>query len=315
MSEQLPPGIVRVPIVFVNAYLVDITPDKPAGGWFLVDTGLRGVGAALIRRAAAKRYGAHSPPQGIVLTHGHFDHAGAAASLAEHWSVPLFVHPLELPYVTDRSAYPPQDPTVGGALAMMSRAFPTGAMDLAGRVEPLSEDRVPFFREWRVMHTPGHTPGHVSLWRERDRVLLAGDALATMNQESWITTITMPRELRWPPAPFTTDWDAATASIQRLAELRPHTVAAGHGLPMAGDHVAGVMDAFAGSFRRPEHGRYVEQPARADERGVAEIPPAVPDPVGSTMGLVAGSMAIAALMFTISRGRRRREFVATRRRG
>ena len=305
MTEQLPPGIVRVPVVFVNAYLVDITPERPADGWFLVDTGLRAAGGMQIRRAAADRYGADAPPRGILLTHGHFDHAGSAASLARHWNVPIFAHTLELPFLTDRSDYPPQDPTVGGALAMMSRAFPRGAIDLTEHVRPLAGDSLPFLGDWRVIHTPGHTPGHVSLWRETDRVVLAGDALATMNQESWATTVTMPQELRWPPIPLTTDWDAATESVERLAALRPYAVAAGHGLPMVGNHVAGLMDTFARTFRRPSHGRYVHEPARANQGGIVEVPPPVSDPVGSTLRVAAGSAAVAALMIAVARSQRR----------
>ncbi|CAN5752948.1 MBL fold metallo-hydrolase [soil metagenome] len=305
MPDQQLHGLLRVPVVFVNAYLVDISSNQPDAGWFLVDTGLRSAGASLIRQAARQRYGPRSSPRGIVLTHGHFDHAGSAAVLAEHWGVPLFAHSLELPYLTGQSAYPPQDPTVGGALAMMSRAFPRGATNVTNYLVPVSDDPLPFAAEWQVLHTPGHTAGHVSLWREKDRVLIAGDALATMNQESWTTTITMPRELRWPPAPMTTDWDAATASIQRLAALRPHTVVAGHGLPIVGEQVADLMDTFASNFKRPSHGRYVRQPALADRRGVVDIPPPAADPVGSALRVAAGSAAMAALGLAVSLRRRR----------
>src|SRR5215203_1153028 len=86
--EPLPPGIVRVPVAFVNAYLVDINPGVPADGWVLVDTGVRGLGVLAIQRAAAKRYGVASAPRAIVLTHGHFDHAGSATTLAALWGVP-----------------------------------------------------------------------------------------------------------------------------------------------------------------------------------------------------------------------------------
>jgi len=306
MHEQLAAGVVRVPVLFVNAYLVDINPGIPEDGWVLVDSGLRGIGGAEIRHHAARRYGAGSPPRAIVLTHGHFDHAGSARALARQWNAGVFAHRLESPYLSGRSDYPPQDPTVGGALAMMSRVFPRGSLDLTEHVEILPADEtVPFLAGWRAVHTPGHTPGHVSLWREAGGVLLAGDALATMNQESWTSTVTMPRELRSPPAPMTTDWDAARASVQALAALRPRTIAAGHGLPMSGDYVADALQAFAADFTPPSHGRYVRQPARADDRGVIAIPPPVADPVGSTLRAVAASTAIAALMITIARARQR----------
>ncbi|MBA2304711.1 MAG: MBL fold metallo-hydrolase, partial [Acidobacteria bacterium] len=283
MRQELP-AIVRVPVVFVNAYLVDITPGVIDDGWVLVDTGLRGLGDVAVRRAASARYGPGSRPRAIVLTHGHFDHAGSAAALAERWGVPVFAHRLELPYLTGRSEYPPPDPTVGGALAMMSRTFPHGGPDLSGHLHALPTDEtVPFLPGWRAIDTPGHTPGHESLWREHDGTLLAGDALATMNQESWTKTVTMPQELRWPPIPLTCDWDAARASVRRLAALRPRRVAAGHGLPMAGDYLAEAVEAFARGLTPPAHGRYVREPARAYERCVFAFPPPVADPVGSTL--------------------------------
>nr|MBA2604607.1 MBL fold metallo-hydrolase [Acidobacteriota bacterium] len=69
-------GIVRVPVLFVNAYLVETN-----GGFALVDSGLRGIGATLIRAAVEARFGPRARPGAIVLTHGHFDHAGSARAL------------------------------------------------------------------------------------------------------------------------------------------------------------------------------------------------------------------------------------------
>ncbi|MDQ3069024.1 MAG: MBL fold metallo-hydrolase [Acidobacteriota bacterium] len=300
MHEEPSAGIARVPVLFVNAYLVDVTPGVRADGWVLVDSGLRGLGAAVIQKAASDRYGAGTPPRAIVLTHGHFDHAGSAATLAQRWDCPVFAHRLELPYLTAQSDYPPQDPTVGGALAAMSRVFPHSACDLRPYVQPLPGDgTVPFLPGWRAIHTEGHTPGHVSLWRQAGGVLLAGDAVATMNQESWTRTVTMPCELRWPPIPMTTDWKAAHASVRALAELRPQIIAAGHGLPMSGEGLPEAFDAFARTFRPPSHGRYVRQPARADADGVIAIPPPVPDPVGMTLWAIAGSAALFTILMAV----------------
>ena len=298
-------GITRVPIFFVNAYLIDVNPDDPSAGWVLFDTGLAGVGRVELQSAAARRYGGRAP-RAIILSHGHFDHAGSARRLAELWKVPVYAHPLELPYLTGRSHYPPPDPTVGGAFAMMSRTFPYRALDLGAAIRALPEDgSVPELDGWRALHTPGHTVGHISLWHEANRTLLAGDALVTQNQESWTTTMTKARELRHPPAPLTTDWHAARQSVHRLAVLRPNVVAAGHGLPLIGPDVASQLARFANDFTPPSRGRYVHQPVYADNRGVVSLPPRVPDPVGRVLRGAVAAASVAALFAALGRVKRR----------
>lgn len=298
-------GITRVPILFVNAYLIDVNPDELDAGWVLFDTGLAGVGRVELQSAAARHYGGR-PPRAILLSHGHFDHAGSARRLAESWKVPVYAHPLELPYLTGRSHYPPPDPTVGGALAMMSRTFPYRALDLGPHVRALPEDgSVPELPGWRALHTPGHTVGHISLWHEANRTLLAGDALATQNQESWATTMTRTRELRTPPAPLTTDWHAARQSVHRLAVLQPNVIASGHGLPLIGAEVADQLTRFANDFTPPARGRYVNQPVYADNRGIVTLPPKVPDPVGRLIRGAVAAAGVAALFAAVGRVKRR----------
>jgi len=294
---EVAPGVARVGVVFVNAYLVDVSDTS----WVLIDAGLPHC-SGWIRRAAQRRYGRDARPVAIVLTHGHFDHAGSALALATGWNVPIYAHPLEMPYLTGRSDYPPKDPTVGGALAMMARLFPDRGSDFGDRVRALPTDgTVPPLPGWRAVHTPGHTAGHISLWREADRTLLAGDALATVNQDSAFGMVVQKREFRRPPAPFTTDWTAAQSSVERLAELRPTTVSAGHGPPMSGAAVATALMEFARRLQPPRHGRYVAEPAVADKRGVVSVPPAPPDHL-KTAAAVA---AIAAAVTTVTLARRR----------
>lgn len=290
--ETVAPGVGRLGILFVNVFALG----EPGGPWLLVDAGLTG-SAGLIRRAVARRFGAGARPEGILLTHGHFDHVGAARDLAEGWDVSLYAHPLEAPYLTGRSDYPPRDPTMGGAMAQMSRLMPDHGYDFGDRVKELPADgSVPDLPAWRWLHTPGHTPGHVSLYREADGVLLAADAFATMNLDSWTAYFTRERELSRPSPPFTFDWGTARRSIEKLADLEPRTVAAGHGLAMSGEHVASELRDFTASFTPPRRGRYVASPPVADEAGVEELPPPVPDPYArGAAGALVGAIVLLAL--------------------
>ena len=239
--EPLLPDLARLRILFVNAYLYG-TRDA----WVLIDAGLPG-SADRIRRAAEERFGAGARPEAIVLTHGHFDHVGALADLAARWDVSVYAHPLELPYLTGRADYPPPDPMVGeGMMALLSWAYPKAGIDLGSRVGALPEDgSVPGMPGWRWIHTPGHSPGHVSLFREADRTLVAGDAIVTVKQESLLAVAAQRQELHGPPAYFTIDWLAARASVEELAGLAPQLAATGHGTPMRGAALQQALAALA----------------------------------------------------------------------
>ena len=302
--EIIAPGIAWVPTSFVNAYLLG----EPSGPWALVDTGLSGFGWK-IRAAAAERFGADSRPEAIFLTHGHFDHCGNARALSDHWDVPIYAHPLEMPYLTGRSDYPPPDPTVGGAIAMMSRVLPHGSHDFGARLRhygapgsPETGGPLPGFDGWRWVFTPGHAPGHVSLFRDSDRTLLAGDAVVTMNMDSWVEMVAKQRELATGGSPFISDWNEYAQSLHTLAELSPVTLAAGHGYPMSSGELPGDLERFARHFSAPPHGRYVSEPARTDERGVDWLPPKPSDPFPYLVA-AAGIGLVAALSLSPNKKR------------
>ena len=267
--EDVTTDLARLRIGFVNVYLAG-TPQ--AGGvtpWALVDAGLA-MGAARILETAATRFGRESRPAAIVLTHGHFDHVGALEALLAVWDVPVYAHTAELSFLTGRRDYPPPDPTVGGGLiARLSPMFPERGIDLGDRVRELpSNGDVPGMPGWRWVHTPGHSPGHVSLFRASDRLLLAGDALATTRQESVFSVGTQRKELGGPPAYFTIDWDKARRSAATLASLEPEVLAAGHGEPIRDGTLPETLAALSRNFDdrvRPLHGRYVTAPALLDE--------------------------------------------------
>src|ERR1700712_2047638 len=184
-------------------------PDAGDRNWVLIDAGVMGT-RGLIKSAAEERFGADSRPAAILLTHGHFDHVGALKSLAEEWEAPVYAHPLEHPYLTGQASYPPGDPSVGGGLmAALSGLYPTRPIDISSRLRALPEDAtVPFLPGWRWIHTPGHSAGHVSFWREADGTLIAGDAFITTKAESAYSVAVQAIEIHGPPRYFTTDWAA-----------------------------------------------------------------------------------------------------------
>jgi glyoxylase-like metal-dependent hydrolase (beta-lactamase superfamily II) len=193
------------------------------------------------------------------------------------WDVPVYAHTAELPYLTGGADYPPPDPTVGGGPgARLSPVFPEKGIDLGDRVQALPESKdVPGMPGWRWVHTPGHSPGHVSLFRASDQILIAGDAVSTTRQESAYAVMTQRKELAGPPAYFTIDWNKAEQSVTTLASLKPALVAAGHGEPMHQPSLPEDLAALARDFDyrvRPSHGRYVNHPAIADDEGVVALP-------------------------------------------
>ena len=293
--HEVAPDIAGLRQLFVNVYFIG---EPGTGEWTLVDAGLRG-SAEPIMREAARRFGPNAKPRNILLTHGHFDHVGAVKKLARHWGVDVFAHGLEMPYLTGRSSYPPPDPMVGGGIMpVVGVLFPNSPINLQGFIKPLPNDgSVPGLPEWRWFHTPGHSPGHVSFFREGDRALIAGDAFVTTRQESATAVMSQAPEMNGPPAYFTPDWDAARASVKHLASLNPEVVATGHGVPLRGERMRQELHELANNFdtvAKPTRGRYVNEPALAGINGVFSVPPAGPMKtvlIGAATVLLFGAIA------------------------
>ena len=258
-------GIVVLPDLFcyTNQIVNLMVVGNPAetNEFVLIDAGMP-KSAEEIKDMVKERFGENARPKAIVLTHGHFDHVGSLVELLEEWKVPVYAHELELPYLTGRKDYPPGDPSVdSGLVAKMSPMFPNHGIDISEQVKTLPEDgSVPTMPGWKWVHTPGHTPGHISLFREQDKALIAGDAFVTVKQESLYKVLTQTQEISGPPRYYTTDWKAAFESVRKLEALKPEVAVTGHGLPMSGAELAKSLHYLVENFKEiamPEDSKYL----------------------------------------------------------
>jgi len=309
LGRPSPTGIVTDDLSYIRTGIVNVffygRPGAGDRGWVLIDTGIYGFSGRIMEEAA-RRFGEGARPAAIILTHGHFDHVGTVKPLMQAWDVPVYAHPMEMPYLTDRSPYPPPDPSVGGgAMSAMSPLYPRGPFHLQPAPIALPSDgSVPGMPGWRWVHTPGHSPGHIALWRESDRTLIAGDAFVTTRQESLSGAFTQNPEMHGPPMYFTPDWQSARRSVETLAALEPAVAVTGHGLPMAGDFLIDELHTLAQQFAQravPNRGRYVNEPAVTSSAGIVSLPPAPASP--NIDGLAAFAIATAVTMAVASRFR------------
>lgn len=256
---QVLPDLYSHTIQIVNIVLVGAPGSE---GFVLVDAGMPESAEEIIS-VVEERFGTGSRPKAIILTHGHFDHVGAVIELVEKWNVPVYAHELEMPFLTGQMSYPEPDPTVeGGMVAKMSPMFPNEPIDLGGHVEKLPSDgTVPHMPGFKWIHTPGHSPGHVSFFRESDRALIVGDAFVTVKQEYLYKVLTQEQEISGPPRYLTTDWKAAKESVVKLQGLNPTVAVTGHGLPMSGELLTNSLEKLVREFDQiavPDFGKYVD---------------------------------------------------------
>jgi glyoxylase-like metal-dependent hydrolase (beta-lactamase superfamily II) len=296
------PGVWRLKDIFVNVYMIQ---NREATGWVLVDTGLKST-ASTLRTLITDLFGSGSRPLAIIMTHAHFDHRGSLIELAEEWGVPVYCHHQERPYLTGAASYPPPDPSVGGGLvSLLSFAYPKGPINAVSYLKELPENgKINELEDWKWIHTPGHTPGHISLFREKDGVLIAGDAFVTTMQESLLAVATQKKYVCGPPKYFTPDWGSAARSVKELAALEPNVITTGHGHAMYGEEARKELHKLARDFWKlgmPASGRYVEEAATFNEDGV---PVHIPKAKGMMLKRIAVAAALFAIGYLISRQRK-----------
>jgi hydroxyacylglutathione hydrolase len=189
----------------INAYLL---------GDVLVDAGTRFAAKRLLRRLRGRKVSLHA------ITHAHPDHQGSSHAICDRLDLPL--------WCGEADAYAMETP--GEIMSRMPGHWlsSTVGRQWMGPPHPVARrlregDQVGSFT---VIETPGHTVGHISFWREADRVLVLGDVLSHINiYTGWVM-------LREPERFFTIDPTQNRRSARRLLELEPKVICFGHGPPL-----------------------------------------------------------------------------------
>jgi glyoxylase-like metal-dependent hydrolase (beta-lactamase superfamily II) len=202
------------------------------GSVTLVDCGLKRAPARIVAGLAAIGK-APGDVTRIVLTHAHTDHAGGLAEVRRRaGDVPVAVHAADAGYVREGVSAPFDTSFTMGRL--MSRGPDQRFAPVEVGRELHDGDELEVAGRLTVVHTPGHTPGHVSLLHRPSGVLITGDSLFNI------------RGVRWPFGPACTDAAQARRTAQRLVDLEYSLVAFTHGAEIR----TGARDAVAAFLSR-----------------------------------------------------------------
>lgn len=187
----------------INCYIIE---------GVLVDAGIR-TSYNRIRKSIKE-----VPLHAHVLTHAHPDHQGSTNEICSDLQVPLYCHEKEV-YRAETGLVTSDYPSPDNLIGCFQQKYWAG--------EGHKVDRILKENDWvgnfRVIETPGHSAGHISFFRERDGVLIAGDVATNMHL---LTTI---EGLYLPPKIFTSDLSQNIQSLKKIAELNPLIICFGHG--------------------------------------------------------------------------------------
>ncbi len=205
---ELVPNVWRVR--FAGDYLNGFMIREDDGRVALVDVGLA-FGAAKVARALRMVGAGPGDVSRIILTHAHPDHAGAAAEVSARTGQGIWAHADDAGGLrVGHSA--PFAPGLARAVARLMALDRLAPVDVTR--EFVDGELLPVGGGLRVIHTPGHSPGHVSLLHEPSALLITGDAIFNI------------RGLRWPASPFCTDFTMTTLTAHRLADDLDYQMAA-----------------------------------------------------------------------------------------
>lgn len=215
--ERVGNGVWRLSFLLPNPTNVWFADDGQ--GLTLIDAALPWCGTAILRAVA--RIG--RPLRRLVLTHAHPDHAGSMAFLARAADIEVLAHEADVPYLTGRASMDavPGNP-ICRLLLRLGRWTRLLTPPTVPHVTPLREGDL--VGGLLVLHTPGHTPGSLTLWDPQRDMLYCGDNVVTT-----FGVVHLGLNL------FTLDVRARNRSVARCLDLPARLLLPGHGRPYRGD--------------------------------------------------------------------------------
>lgn len=231
----LAPGVYRIPTLgdFINSFAF-VDDDESVT---LIDCGVKRAPAKIVSALAAIGKTPKDVTR-IVLTHAHNDHAGGAAAMVAQSSVDgVIAHAEDAQFINTGSGAPRDESVRFGALFSRMPGGGFAPVDVNERLHDGSI--IDVAGGIRVLHTPGHTPGHISLLHEPTSVLITGDAIWNMRSR-----------ISWPIAAFCTSAELNQQTAHVLGDVDYAIAAFTHG-PQISD---GARDAVRGFLsRRARH--------------------------------------------------------------
>jgi len=149
----------------------------------------------------------------IVLTHCHVDHVGSAEELKELTNAKVAIHQEDAQFLAGEKPLPSPRSTLGLIFKAFSPFF---------KPRPIKPDIIlnegDKVGKLMVVHTPGHTPGSISLYDPERKLIFVGDTIRYVNGK-----------VSGPPKQFTLDMDEALQSIAKISKLEFEVMLSGHG--------------------------------------------------------------------------------------
>ncbi|MDM5339659.1 MBL fold metallo-hydrolase [Fictibacillus enclensis] len=177
---------------------------KDERGITLVDAGIPLMAKGILKTVQDLNAGSLAR---IVLTHGHSDHTGAINKVRQTSSIPVYAHSIEIPYLEGKLAYPRRKKATVTVVPGLTQPLPSSNQNQLSPIGGLK----PYL-------TPGHSPGHVVYYHEKDQVLLAGDLFTSKNGT-----------LKKPMPMFTANMEEALQSAEIVSQLNPKRLEVCHG--------------------------------------------------------------------------------------